>query len=423
MRFVQFILGLSIALSVPRIAPAIPDPASDPSGDNPSPQAEILLIVGAPGSERFAAVFGEARQLIEAAAISAPAPVNVIQDDLTDGTPPRQQIFDVLKEMKPDGLLPLWIILTGHGTFDGVDAKFNLRGEDITSKEFKEALQRFTRPVVLVLGFSASAPFLTDLAGPDRIILSATKSGYEMNYSHFARYFAEALLDPDADADRDEQNSLLETFVFAAKQVRDFYESENRLLTENALIDDNGDGRGTPAEWFNGVFTSSEAEDGTEVDGLRAHQLVLIPNEIERQLSLEDRQLRNDLEKELRLLRKNKDQTPPESYRRQLEQIFRQIARIYYPEKSQDPEPVEEQPSDQTPQSETGTDAPGETANDADPQAAESKNVNPDGTAQSSPSDEPDSGRQPQAETETETEAADESSEQPSSDSAKEEDQ
>jgi hypothetical protein len=48
-----------------------------------------------------------------------------------------------------------------------------------------------------------------------------------------------------ADVDHDERLSLLEAFEYARREVARHYESANRLLTEHAVLDDNGDGRGS----------------------------------------------------------------------------------------------------------------------------------------------------------------------------------
>ena len=40
-----------------------------------------------------------------------------------------------------DGNRPLWLVLIGHGTFDGRDAKFNLRGPDVSDEELADWLK------------------------------------------------------------------------------------------------------------------------------------------------------------------------------------------------------------------------------------------------------------------------------------------
>ena len=48
-----------------------------------------------------------------------------------------------------------------------------------------------------------------------------------------------------ADADKDERVSLLEAFSYARLEVERLYSRDNRLLTEHALLDDDGDGEGS----------------------------------------------------------------------------------------------------------------------------------------------------------------------------------
>ena len=148
---------------------------------------------------------------------------------------------------------PLWIVLLGHGTFTRGVAKFNLRGPDVSAEELAEWLQPHTRPVVVVNCASASGPFVNRLSGKNRIVVTATKSGTEQNFARFGKYFAQAIAAPDSDLDHDDEVSVHEAFLRAAADVREFYEAESRIATEHALIDDNGDGRGTPSTMFRGT--------------------------------------------------------------------------------------------------------------------------------------------------------------------------
>ena len=45
--------------------------------------------------------------------------------------------------------------------------------------------------------------------------------------------------------DKDERVSLLEAFRYATGEVRRRYERDNEMLTEHALLDDDGDGEGS----------------------------------------------------------------------------------------------------------------------------------------------------------------------------------
>jgi hypothetical protein len=164
---------------------------------------------------------------------------------------------------------------------------------------------------------------------PGRVIITATRSGNEVNVTRFGGYLARAIADPAADLDKDGQTSLLEAYLFASRQVEQFYKEAGRLATEHALLDDNGDGLGTPTDWFRGVRAVKAAADGKSVDGVRAHQLNLVRGEVEQELSPVTRARRDELEKQLSDLRSRKDGMKADDYYDQLEGILIEMARLY----------------------------------------------------------------------------------------------
>ena len=95
----------------------------------------------------------------------------------------------------------------------------------------------------------------------NRVVVTATRSGDEQNFARFGQYLAEAIADPRADLDKDGQVSLLEAFLTASSRVDEYYRTRSQLATEHALLDDNGDRLGTPADWFRGV-RATEARQG-----------------------------------------------------------------------------------------------------------------------------------------------------------------
>ena len=147
----------------------------------------------------------------------------------------------------------LWIVLVGHGTFDGREAKFNLRGEDLSASLLAKLLDASKRPIAIINTSASSAPYIKALSKKNRIVVTATKSGTETSYARFGQYLAESINSLESDIDQDGATSLLEAFLSATKQVKEFYEKEGRIVTEQALVDDNGDGRGTPADFFRGT--------------------------------------------------------------------------------------------------------------------------------------------------------------------------
>lgn len=289
----------------------------------------VLIVVGAPGEEKYGSPFAQWAEVWRQTASKSGAKELVIGLDPAGETHDIDRLKRALSDEPKEAAQELWLVLIGHGTFDGKQAKFNLRGPDFTAAEFAAWLRPFKRPVAVINCASASGPFINELSGPGRVIVTATRSGYEQNYARFGEYIAEALKSPSADLDKDNQVSLLEAFLLAAHRVNEFYAAEGRLATEHALIDDNGDGRGTPADWFRGVRVVKKAAEGGSPDGARAHQWHLIRSDEEQLLSPELRAKRDQLELSLVRLREQKTSLTPDAYLRKLEELMLQLARIY----------------------------------------------------------------------------------------------
>jgi hypothetical protein len=142
---------------------------------------------------------------------------------------------------------------------------------------------------------------------------------------------AEAIGDAKSDLDQDGQTSLLEAFLSASARVKEFYKTEGRLATEHALIDDNGDGLGTPAEWFRGTRATKQAKDGAELDGTRARNLPLVRSDAEEKLTPKQRTRRDELELAVEALRETKSKAAEADYYRDLERLMLELARVYAP--------------------------------------------------------------------------------------------
>ena len=293
---------------------------------SPGPQeATVIVVAGAAGEPEFAPDI--ALQVDAWAKVSAQAGAKHVS--IGDSATDRERVKDALAAEAKEGPGELWIVLIGHGTFDGKEAKLNLRGPDLSAGELSEWLKPFKRPMAIIDTTSSSAPFLAKLAAPKRVVVSATRSGNEQNYARFGKYLAEALPDPKSDLDKDGQISLLESFLSASHRTMEFYKAEGRLATEHALLDDNGDGLGTPADWFRGVYATKRAKDGAEADGLRAHQFHLVRSTAEQQLSPEVRARRDQLEIQLAALREKKAKMNEEKYYQELEKLLLQLAAVY----------------------------------------------------------------------------------------------
>lgn len=294
-------------------------------------RATVLLVVGAEGEADYKPQFSAQVPRWQKVADQAGAKSVVIGNDATtDSATDYDRLKRALEtEAKTGG--ELWVVLIGHGTYDGKEAKFNLRGPDLTATELAAWLKPFTRPLAVINTASASAPFIGKLAGPNRVVITATRTGNEQNFAHFGPYFSEAMGDPKSDLDQDGQTSLLEAFLSASARVKEFYKTEGRLATEHALIDDNGDGLGTPAEWFRGTRATKKAKDGAALDGTRARQFHLVRSEAEARLTAEQRTRRDELEQQIESWREMKLKLGEEAYYGKLEVLLLELARVYVP--------------------------------------------------------------------------------------------
>ena len=288
-------------------------------------QSTVIVITGAAGEAEFAPDF--ALQTEAWARVSAQAGAKHI--GIGDSDTDRERVRAALEAEPRTGKGELWLVLIGHGTFDGKEAKLNLRGPDLSATELAEWLKPFERPLAIIDTTSSSAPFLAKLAAKGRVVVSATRSGHEQNYARFGKYFAEALADPKSDLDKDGQISLLESFLSASHRTMEFYKTEGRLATEHSLLDDNGDGLGTPADWFRGVLATKRARDGATPDGARAHQFHLVRSAAEQLLSADLRARRDELELQLSVLREKKAKMNEEKYYQELEKLLLQLAELY----------------------------------------------------------------------------------------------
>lgn len=294
-------------------------------------QPTVILVVGAPGEPEFGSNFVQQVELWSKIGDRAEARVIRIGLTTTNVLADRELLKQALEAEQTNNNAPLWLALIGHGTFDGKQARFNLRGPDISDTELADWLKPLERPLVVINCASASAPFLKTLSATNRVVITATRSGNELNFTRFGEHFARALAAPESDLDKDGQVSLLEAFLMASRNVAEFYKTEGRLMTEHALLDDNGDGQGTPADWFRGVHATKKAKDGAALDGRRANQVHLVLSAEEQALPADIRQQRNALELSVARLRETKSQMSEADYYRQLETILLELARLQIP--------------------------------------------------------------------------------------------
>jgi hypothetical protein len=118
-------------------------------------------------------------------------------------------------------------------------------------------------------------------------VITATEADREVNETIFPHKLAVALAEPPAfaefDIDEDGQISLLDAYLWSARETAQVYATDMLLATEHAQIDDNGDGRGTelqvdflPEELGGRPGGQRQSPPAPPRDGTLARQLFLV---------------------------------------------------------------------------------------------------------------------------------------------------
>lgn len=290
----------------------------------------LLIIVGLSGDPEHGKTFHAwGTKLAEASERLGVAPERLVylvdqpapEDKRVSGRATREEIAKALGGFARQATAEdvVMVALIGHGSFDGRSAKFNLPGPDMAPGDFAALLRTLpSKQVVFVNTASASGPFVDELSGPGRTIVTATRNGAEQFATVFGGFFVDALTSEAADLDKNRRVSVLEAFQLARSEVERAYKQEGLLQTEHALLDDNGDKEGSQAPAVTGpdgkvaavISLGSTADDTLPTDpALRA-------------LYLE----RRDLERRVEALRLLKDGMPPARYQAELEKLVTAVA-------------------------------------------------------------------------------------------------
>lgn len=300
--------------------------ANDP---NDGPRRSIMVVVGAAGEEDFGKVFRDSAERWRVAFQSE----DVIVLDGTDLTKTgakthQQQILDWLaRPSEGESLQERWLVLIGHGTNDKTAAKFNLRGPDISADAISKAISKVDAKWLIVDGSSSSGPFINALSGSNRIIITGTKSGSEQNFARFGEFLSQTIADPSTDLDHDDCVSILEAFLAASNRVLQFYENEGRLASEQALLDDNGDSRGTPAAFYRGARPVKAPANGLKLDGALASRTLVSNFGTPDTRTKEQREVAESLANQIELLRAGKKEMDEDEFYKELERLFLAIAK------------------------------------------------------------------------------------------------
>jgi hypothetical protein len=209
-------------------------------------QTHILVITGVPGDEDHAKKFAKWTSSFVDAAKKKDAVPDANITLLTEAHATKEAVEkafgDITARAKANDTI--FILLIGHGSFDGRVASFNIPRADLTATDYAKLLSRFTtQHVVFVNTASASGAFLQPLAAPGRVIVTATKTGGERNETDFPEYFVAAYNDDAADLDRNGHISVREAFDYAAAKVKQAFQQKGYMLTEHATLEDGGEGQ------------------------------------------------------------------------------------------------------------------------------------------------------------------------------------
>ena len=297
-------------------------------------QTHVIIVTGASGEPKYATSFHAAATALADALVSThgvpPDNVTYLAENPArdpariDGKSSKTELTKALTRVAGaaragDRVL---LVLIGHGSHAGADSRLNLPGPDMTAAELAIMLEPLeSMHVAVVNAASASGDFLPVLSGKNRVVITATKSSYERNETLFPRFFVNAFTAPGADTDKDGRVSLLEAFVYAKREVTRAYETDTRLPTEHAMLDDDGDRRGSAepnpqsgdgavARRFivGGALTASGAMTANAPPALVARK--------------------SQLEAQVDSLRRRKDSMAAEEYERQLETLLVDLARV-----------------------------------------------------------------------------------------------
>jgi len=278
-----------------------------------------LTVSGLPGEKEYEIRFSMAANEIEHALKAGGLDAKVTT--LRNGT--REQVrsafAQIAREAKPDdGLV---VMLVGHGSFDGADYKINLQGPDLTGAELASLMDRVPATRQLVVNMTSSSGGSIDaLRKPNRIVITATKSGTEKNATVFAKYWAEALTDPAADVDKNDTVTALEAFKFAEQKTANYYETNKRLATEHPVLEDTGKGEGVKAP---------SPENG---EGLLAGRFPLVRHGALASAASDPRKhelvtRKEALEQQIDQLKYQKAALPAEEYKKQLGALLLELAK------------------------------------------------------------------------------------------------
>lgn len=197
-----------------------------------------LIVGGIGGNPAYDEEFAESIAAMAAAAertLGGTDRLTVLSGDGATRDALRAALAELARSMTESDRIAVFLV--GHGSDDGVEYKFNLKGEDIDGTELGELLAALPARTQLVMNAtSASGALLESWAADGRSLITATRSGRERNATRFAEHWAAALSSDEADINKNGSISVQEAFDFASLGVADSFASDGALATEHPEI-------------------------------------------------------------------------------------------------------------------------------------------------------------------------------------------
>lgn len=323
-------IGGILAMAATAAAQPAAAPASARAAQPTAPARDArwaVIVSGASGGPDYAPQLAGWRQTIATALASrfgfqAAQIVQLVDETVKDGATPAtadnvRKAFTTLKgQVGKDDLV--LVVLLGHGTFDGQQAKFNLVGPDLTAAEWSVMLGTIPGRLVVVNTTEASAPFVEALAARGRVVITATETSAQRYATVFPDYFAKALNDPAADLDKNGRTSIWEVFAAASGAVARHYSERAQLTTERAVLSDTGE--------KTGIQATATGPQGTMARGLYLDRDAATESADPAVRELIGR--RRALEAEAETLIQRKPDTDPAAWSAEFEKLMIDLARV-----------------------------------------------------------------------------------------------
>lgn len=204
-----------------------------------SAKTYAVIVSGLGGESHYSDQFSTAGKAVYESLQSLEVDENFIV--YLDETATREVILNTIDDLagliRADETSVFSLFFIGHGNADSVGWRFNVKGPDLTTEDIVASLNSVVATQQLVvLAASASGAALDILTQPQRVVVTATKSGGENNAVKFAEFMAQALQVIDADYDRNEILTIAEVFRYAQNRTVEYYEQEKLLAPEHAKL-------------------------------------------------------------------------------------------------------------------------------------------------------------------------------------------